>query len=61
MSSDNGIVGSVAAGGRYDDLVETFDPDRRRLPCVGVSFGIERLFTLYQKETNSERGKVSRL
>ena len=38
-------VGSVAAGGRYDTLVERFRPGAN-LPCVGVSFGVDRLFTI---------------
>merc|ERR1711874_609067 len=43
-------VGSVAGGGRYDGLVGMFDPKGRSVPCVGVSIGIERLFSIM--ETN---------
>lgn len=35
--------GSVFSGGRYDDLVTRFDPSRR-VPAVGASIGIDRLF-----------------
>ena len=35
-------VGSVAAGGRYDNLVNMFDK-RANVPCVGLSIG-EPLF-----------------
>jgi histidyl-tRNA synthetase len=38
-------VGSVAAGGRYDNLVERFRPGAN-LPCVGVSFGIDRIIAI---------------
>ncbi|CAB3406135.1 unnamed protein product [Caenorhabditis bovis] len=38
-------VGSVAAGGRYDGLVGMFAA-KTNVPCVGVSFGIERLFAI---------------
>ncbi|KIY03535.1 uncharacterized protein Z520_00226 [Fonsecaea multimorphosa CBS 102226] len=38
-------VGSVAAGGRYDHLVERFRPDAN-IPCVGVSFGIDRIIAI---------------
>jgi len=38
-------VGSVAAGGRYDNLVERFRP-HADLPCVGVSFGVDRIFSI---------------
>jgi histidyl-tRNA synthetase len=37
-------VGSIAAGGRYDDLVGMYG--RRPLPCIGISFGVDRIFTL---------------
>jgi histidyl-tRNA synthetase len=38
-------VGSVAAGGRYDNLVERFRPGAN-MPCVGVSFGIDRIIAI---------------
>lgn len=41
-------VGSVAGGGRYDELVGMFDPKRRVVPCVGVSIGIERIFSILE-------------
>ena len=46
-------VGSIAAGGRYDDLVGMFtaaaSSDGKKstsLPCVGVSIGLDRIFAL---------------
>jgi histidyl-tRNA synthetase len=36
-------VGSLCSGGRYDELIGQFTG--RDLPCVGVSFGIDRMFT----------------
>ncbi|KAJ1523637.1 hypothetical protein ONE63_001480 [Megalurothrips usitatus] len=41
-------VGSVAGGGRYDNLVGMFDPKNRAVPCVGVSIGVERLFSVME-------------
>lgn len=38
-------VGSVAAGGRYDNLVERFLP-KAQMPCVGISFGVDRIFSI---------------
>ena len=38
-------IGSVAAGGRYDNLVERFRPGAN-MPCVGVSFGIDRIYSV---------------
>lgn len=54
-------VGSIAAGGRYDDLVGMFSGEQGaagKIPCVGISFGVERLFSLLlQKE--KEKGLES--
>ena len=38
------IVGSVAGGGRYDDLVGIFGGER--IPAVGFSVGLERIFAI---------------
>ncbi|KAF2690966.1 histidyl-tRNA synthetase-like protein [Lentithecium fluviatile CBS 122367] len=37
-------VGSVAAGGRYDELVGMFSG--KSIPCVGISFGVDRIFSI---------------
>ncbi|KAK6586388.1 hypothetical protein PZA11_001445 [Diplocarpon coronariae] len=45
-SSDPSVgVGSVAAGGRYDDLVGMFS-GKNKIPCVGISFGVDRIFSI---------------
>ena len=41
-------MGSVAAGGRYDELVGMFDPWGKQVPCVGLSIGIERIFSIME-------------
>ncbi|KAK1752389.1 hypothetical protein QBC47DRAFT_404722 [Echria macrotheca] len=38
-------IGSVAAGGRYDNLVGMFS-GKTQVPCVGISFGIDRIFSI---------------
>jgi histidyl-tRNA synthetase len=43
-------VGSVAAGGRYDKLVGMFSSSKSDVPCVGISFGIERIFTIIEQK-----------
>ena len=45
---ENASVGSVAGGGRYDGLVGMFDPKGKKVPCVGVSIGIERIFSIME-------------
>ncbi|CAM9460398.1 unnamed protein product, partial [Ectocarpus fasciculatus] len=53
---DGGIrVGSIAAGGRYDNLVGMFSASGQT-PCVGVSIGIERVLTIMEKRLQEERG-----
>lgn len=47
-STEVPAVGSVAAGGRYDELVGMFDPRGKHVPCVGLSIGIERIFSIME-------------
>ncbi|GAA6013557.1 hypothetical protein JCM8202_000732 [Rhodotorula sphaerocarpa] len=54
-------VGSIAAGGRYDELVGMFSGSASaagKIPCVGISFGVERLFSLLLKKAQ-ESGSTS--
>ncbi|CAI6821711.1 BFH_HP2_G0055160.mRNA.1.CDS.1 [Saccharomyces cerevisiae] len=50
-------VGSIAAGGRYDNLVNMFSEasgkKSTQIPCVGISFGVERVFSLIKQRINS--------
>jgi histidyl-tRNA synthetase len=51
-------VGSIAAGGRYDNLVGMFSG--KQVPAVGVSFGIERVFAIMEEQERA-RNAVIRL
>ncbi|PGH07399.1 hypothetical protein AJ79_06301 [Helicocarpus griseus UAMH5409] len=54
-------VGSVAAGGRYDELVGMFS-NRAQIPCVGISFGVDRIFSITKarmEQENSNNKKVT--
>ncbi|TTE22035.1 Histidine--tRNA ligase, cytoplasmic [Bagarius yarrelli] len=51
-------VGSVAGGGRYDGLVGMFDPKGRKVPCVGVSIGIERIFSIMEQKVRLKTEKI---
>ncbi|XP_031411522.1 histidine--tRNA ligase, cytoplasmic isoform X2 [Meleagris gallopavo] len=51
-------VGSVAGGGRYDGLVGMFDPKGRKVPCVGVSIGIERIFSILEQRLEASEEKI---
>ena len=47
-------VGSIAAGGRYDNLVNgLLENSRRTIPCVGLSVGVERLFAILESHEKS--------
>ena len=49
-------VGSIAGGGRYDELVGSMFKFTgiKQVPCVGFSIGIERIFTIM--EERAKRG-----
>ncbi|XP_013782212.1 histidine--tRNA ligase, cytoplasmic isoform X2 [Limulus polyphemus] len=51
-------VGSVAGGGRYDNLVGMFDSKQRNVPCVGISIGIERIFSIIEARAQVEHEKL---
>lgn len=56
-------VGSIAAGGRYDNLVGMYG--KRPVPCVGISFGVDRIFTILdaqreKKEKEKRNAALSR-
>lgn len=51
--TEEGIeCGSIAAGGRYDGLVGMLADTAKswNVPCVGISIGIERLFTIIEEK-----------
>lgn len=51
-------VGSVAGGGRYDGLVGMFAAKGKKVPCVGVSIGIERLFSIMECKMAAAEGSI---
>lgn len=51
-------VGSIAAGGRYDNLVGMFS-NGKLIPCVGISFGVERLFSIIKARIAKQIDQVS--
>lgn len=50
-------VGSVAAGGRYDNLVGMFS-GKTQIPCVGISFGVDRIFSVTKARMEAEESNV---
>lgn len=57
-NDEAGTVGSIAGGGRYDNLVGMFDPRGKQVPCVGVSIGVERIFSVLEAKYAAEGIKL---
>ncbi|KAI1099296.1 histidyl-tRNA synthetase [Jackrogersella minutella] len=53
-NQDASAVGSIAAGGRYDNLVGMYG--KRQIPCVGISFGVDRIFTILKARRGDKKG-----
>ena len=51
-------VGSIAARGRYDNLVGMFSG--QKTPCVGVSIGIERVFAIMERRARAKNSMGSK-
>ena len=47
-------VGSVAGGGRYDELVGMFS-GKGQIPCVGISFGVDRIFSITKARMEADK------
>lgn len=58
FAGDDVGVGSVAGGGRYDNLVGMFDSKKKSVPCVGLSLGIERIFNVLERKLSRESVKT---
>ena len=58
-SNDPSIgVGSIAAGGRYDNLVGMFS-NKSQIPCVGISFGVDRIFSITKARMEAAAASTS--
>ncbi|MDM5189052.1 histidine--tRNA ligase [Bacillus sp. DX4.1] len=52
--ADGSITSSIGSGGRYDNIIEAFRKDEKSYPTVGISFGLDVIYTaLVQKEVES--------
>lgn len=55
ITDDSVECGSIAAGGRYDGLVGMFaESSKWNVPCVGLSIGIERIFTIIEEKMSQQ-------
>ncbi|KAF7549390.1 hypothetical protein G7Z17_g6411 [Cylindrodendrum hubeiense] len=51
-------VGSIAAGGRYDELVGMFS-GKTQIPCVGISFGVDRIFSITKAKMAADKSAAA--
>ncbi|KAF4035825.1 Anticodon binding domain [Phytophthora infestans] len=59
LTSPEHHVGSIAAGGRYDNLVGMFSATDQQIPCVGVSLGIERIFGILHAHAEKQSANAA--
>ena len=52
------IRGSIAAGGRYDEMVGNFIGDGEEYPTVGISFGLSAIYELLKKDLEQENSNT---
>jgi|SaaInlStandDraft_4_1057021.scaffolds.fasta_scaffold02562_2 histidyl-tRNA synthetase len=45
------ISSSIAAGGRYDDMIETFS-NKGNIPAIGLSLGVDRIVKIIEHQQN---------
>ncbi|XP_047112581.1 histidine--tRNA ligase, cytoplasmic [Schistocerca piceifrons] len=57
-ANESSGVGSIAGGGRYDNLVAMFDSRHKNVPCVGVSIGVERIFSVMEAQLAANNSKM---
>lgn len=58
VGGDEVSVGSIAGGGRYDNLVGIFHSKGQSVPCVGLSIGIERIFSILETKLANTKIKT---
>mmetsp|Transcript_11505 Transcript_11505/g.5780 ORF Transcript_11505/g.5780 Transcript_11505/m.5780 type:complete len:107 (+) Transcript_11505:241-561(+) len=49
-------MGSVAGGGRYDNLIGMFA--NKSIPSVGVAIGVERVLTLFEAKNTVRKSET---
>ena len=52
-------LGSIASGGRYDELIGTFS--NAAIPAVGMSIGLERIFTLLESSRKDIKESTAKI
>jgi histidyl-tRNA synthetase len=55
------IKSAVASGGRYDKIIGKFLDSKLEFPCVGISFGMSRIYDAIKERDNLAKKTVTRL
>lgn len=48
-AKDSSVTGSLAAGGRYDNMIGQFLESTEKIPAVGISFGLEPILEVLKE------------
>lgn len=52
------IKGSIAAGGRYDNMIANFINDGNEYPTVGMSFGLSGIYEILKENLEKENSNI---
>ncbi|SKC41317.1 histidine--tRNA ligase [Maledivibacter halophilus] len=56
--SDNSIRSSIGGGGRYDKIIGAFLDDEKKYPAVGISFGLDVIYTALTMKDPANRKPI---
>lgn len=48
------VNSSIAAGGRYDKLIESFINNTRKYPAIGMTFGLDVIYTVMKEKIDDD-------
>jgi len=57
--NDSGVKSSVAAGGRYDDMIGKFCGSEKSYPAVGISFGLDVVIDALKEKNRAAKKTVT--
>ena len=52
------VKGSIAGGGRYDDMISNFINDGKEYPTVGMSFGLSSIYEILKNDLEKENNNI---
>lgn len=53
--SNDKQIGSLAGGGRYDNMIGKFSGSKEEIPAVGIALGIERIIELLKEKNEKQK------